>query len=46
VGEYAIVYCPEADDVLVLRVAHGRRDIEALFSGACCACFTKYTDTV
>jgi toxin ParE1/3/4 len=31
VGEYVIVYCLEADDVLILRVAHGRRDIEALF---------------
>ncbi len=31
VGEYVIVYCVEADDVLILRVAHGRRDIEALF---------------
>jgi toxin ParE1/3/4 len=30
-GEYVIVYCLEAEDVLVLRVAHGRRDIEALF---------------
>jgi plasmid stabilization system protein ParE len=25
------VYCVEANDVLILRVAHGRRDIEALF---------------
>jgi hypothetical protein len=25
------VYCLEAGDVLILRVAHGRRDIEALF---------------
>jgi len=31
VGEYVIVYSVEADDVLILRVAHGRRDIEALF---------------
>jgi toxin ParE1/3/4 len=31
VGEYVIVYCLEAEDVLILRVAHGRRDIEALF---------------
>jgi len=31
VGEYVIVYCVEANDVLILRVAHGRRDIEALF---------------
>jgi plasmid stabilization system protein ParE len=30
VGEYVIVYCLELEDVLVLRVAHGRRDIEAL----------------
>ena len=31
VGEYVIVYCIEAEDVLILRVAHGRRDLEALF---------------
>jgi len=31
VGEYVIVYCLEVEEVLVLRVAHGRRDIEALF---------------
>jgi len=31
VGEYVIVYCVENGDVLILRVAHGRRDIEALF---------------
>ena len=31
VGEYVIVYCVEDADVLILRVAHGRRDIEALF---------------
>jgi toxin ParE1/3/4 len=31
VGEYVIVYCLEVEDVLVLRVAHGRRNIEALF---------------
>jgi plasmid stabilization system protein ParE len=28
----ACVYCVEDKDVLILRVAHGRRDIEALFS--------------
>jgi toxin ParE1/3/4 len=31
VGEYAIVYCVENEDVLILRVVHGRRDLEALF---------------
>jgi toxin ParE1/3/4 len=31
VGEYVIVYSVEDGDVLILRVAHGRRDIEALF---------------
>jgi plasmid stabilization system protein ParE len=31
VDEYVIVYCLEAEDVLILRVAHGRRDIQALF---------------
>ena len=30
-GDYVIVYCVEADDVLILRVAHGQRDLEALF---------------
>jgi toxin ParE1/3/4 len=31
VGEYVIVYGVENEDVLILRVAHGSRDIEALF---------------
>jgi toxin ParE1/3/4 len=31
VGEYVIVYCVEGQDVLILRVVHGRRDLEALF---------------
>ena len=31
VGEYVIVYCVENVDVLILRVVHGRRDLEALF---------------
>jgi len=31
VGEYIIVYCVEDQGVLILRVAHGRRDLEALF---------------
>jgi toxin ParE1/3/4 len=31
IGEYVVVYCVENADVLILRVAHGRRDIEALF---------------
>jgi toxin ParE1/3/4 len=31
VGEYVIVYCVEDDDVSILRVVHGRRDLEALF---------------
>jgi toxin ParE1/3/4 len=31
VGEYLIVYCVENQDVLILRVAHGSRDIEVLF---------------
>jgi toxin ParE1/3/4 len=30
-GEHVIVYCVEGEDVPILRVAHGRRDIEALF---------------
>jgi toxin ParE1/3/4 len=32
VGEYVIVYCVENEDVLVLRVVHGRRQLERLFS--------------
>lgn len=31
VGEYVIVYCIENEDVLILRVVHGRRDLETLF---------------
>jgi toxin ParE1/3/4 len=31
VGEYVIVYWVEGDDVFILRVVHGRRDLEALF---------------
>ena len=31
VGEYVIVYCVENEDVLILRVVHGRRDLESLF---------------
>lgn len=34
VGEYVIVYCVENDDVLILRVVHGRRDLEVLFGSA------------
>jgi toxin ParE1/3/4 len=33
VGEYVIIYCVEKGDVLILRVVHGRRDLEALFGG-------------
>jgi toxin ParE1/3/4 len=31
VGEYVIVYCVEGADVFILRVVHGRRDLEQLF---------------
>jgi toxin ParE1/3/4 len=31
VEEYVIVYCVEDGDALILRVVHGRRDLEALF---------------
>jgi toxin ParE1/3/4 len=31
VGEYVIVYCVQVDEVLILRVAHGRRDLGTLF---------------
>ena len=31
VGEYAILYFVENEDVLVLRVVHARRQPEALF---------------
>jgi len=34
VGEYVIVYCVENDEVLILRVVHGRRDLEGLFRSA------------
>jgi toxin ParE1/3/4 len=31
VGGYVIVYCVENEDVLILRVVHGRRDLDVLF---------------
>jgi plasmid stabilization system protein ParE len=31
VGEYIIIYFMEGNDVLILRVGHGKRDLEALF---------------
>jgi len=31
VGEYVVVSCVDGNDVLILRVVHGRRDLEALF---------------
>jgi toxin ParE1/3/4 len=31
VGEYVIIYGLENVDALILRVVHGRRDLEALF---------------
>ncbi len=31
VGDYVIVYCIEDGDALILRVVHGRRQLEALF---------------
>jgi toxin ParE1/3/4 len=31
VGEYVIVYCIDNEDALILRVVHGRRDLEGLF---------------
>jgi toxin ParE1/3/4 len=31
VGDYVVVYAVEGEDVLVLRVAHGRRDLDRLF---------------
>jgi plasmid stabilization system protein ParE len=31
VGEYVIIYRIEDGELLVLRVLHGRRDLEALF---------------
>jgi toxin ParE1/3/4 len=34
VGEYVIVYRVENNDVLILRVVHGRRDLESLFGHA------------
>lgn len=29
IGEYVIVYCIENEDVLILRVVHGRRDLQS-----------------
>ncbi len=31
VGDYVIMYCVEDEDALILRVVHGRRNLEALF---------------
>jgi toxin ParE1/3/4 len=31
VGEYVIVYCVENEDALILRVVHGRRELDVLF---------------
>jgi toxin ParE1/3/4 len=31
VAEYVIIYHVEDEDILILRVAHGRREIEGLF---------------
>jgi toxin ParE1/3/4 len=31
VNEYVIVYCVKDKDVSILRVVHGRRDMEAVF---------------
>jgi toxin ParE1/3/4 len=31
VGDYVVIYGVENNDVLILHVVHGRRDIEALF---------------
>jgi len=33
VGEYVIVYCAENEGVQILRVVHGRRDLERLLGG-------------
>ena len=31
-GEFVMVYCIENQDVLILRVVYGRRDLERLFN--------------
>jgi toxin ParE1/3/4 len=31
VGEYVIIYCVDNEDAVILRVVHGRRDLEGLF---------------
>jgi len=31
IGEYVIVHCVENDAALILRVVHGRRDLDTLF---------------
>lgn len=33
VGEYLIVYQVEGTEIAVLRVVHGRRDLDGLFTG-------------
>ncbi len=33
VGEHVIFYRIKGEDVMILHVAHGRRDLEALFGG-------------
>ena len=32
VGEYVIIYRVEDEDVMILHVTHGRRDLDALFN--------------
>jgi toxin ParE1/3/4 len=32
-GEYVIVYAVEGTEVFILRVIHGRRDLETVFGG-------------
>ena len=31
VGEYVVLYCLENEEVLILRVVHGHRDLDSLF---------------
>ena len=33
VGDYVVIYRIEDDDVFILRVVHGRRDVAGIFGG-------------
>ena len=35
VGEYVILYCVDGQEILILRVVHGRRDLEEIGRASC-----------